>query len=306
MKRALFLVLAITSLLAACGAPTATPPTTPALTPTPPQSSDMNLLLLGTDKRSASAADWRTDTLIVVAIRPGQRIIAMLSIPRDLWVDIPGYGPERINAADYMGESRNGAGGGPALLAATLQENLGIGVHGYARIDFAGLERIIDAVGGVDIDVPRAFDEWMDEGEGTPPAHVKIAPGPQHLDGRTALQYARSRRGTTDMDRSQRQQQVLLALRGAAVRPETLPRLPGLMGALAGTVETNLRPADAMALLNTALRIQPQDYRTRVFDDSMVRNWVTPDGAMVLLPDRARIAQVWAEMAQSAQVSPIS
>ncbi|HQK76677.1 MAG TPA: hypothetical protein PKZ25_10800 [Candidatus Hydrogenedentes bacterium] len=68
MKRALFLVLAITSLLAACGAPTATPPTTPALTPTPPQSSDMNLLLLGTDKRSASAADWRTDTLIVVAM----------------------------------------------------------------------------------------------------------------------------------------------------------------------------------------------------------------------------------------------
>lgn len=299
MKRALILVLVISSLLAGCAAPTALPPLTgtPALTPTPAQGSDLNLLLLGTDKRSADkAADWRTDTLIVVAVRPKERMIAMLSIPRDLWVDIPGYGQERINAADYMGESNSGPGGGPALVAATLKENLGIAVDAYARIDFAGLERIIDAVGGVDINVPRAFDEWTDQADGGASVHVKLDPGPQHLDGRTALQYARSRRGTTDLDRTQRQQQVLLALRNAAVRPEILPRLPGLVGVLAGTVQTNLRPADAMGLMNMALHTQPQDYRTQVFDYTMVRDWVTPTGAMVLLPDRPRIAQVWAEL----------
>ncbi len=293
MKHALILAVVISSLLAACAAPAAVP--TPTATPGLSQgkAGDVNLLLVGTDKRQTSP-DWRTDTLIVVAIRPRQNLIAMLSIPRDLWVDIPGHGPERINAAAYMGES-NGSGG-PALLAATLRENLGIRVDAYAQIDFAGLERIIDAMGGVDVDVAQPVDDWIDTGDGKPPVHVRIEAGPQHLDGHTALCYVRSRRGTTDMDRSQRQQQVLLALRDAATRPGMLPRLPALMSTLAGTVKTNLRPSDALALLDVALRTQPEGFRARVFDYSMVSDWTAPTGAMVLLPNRERIQEVWAEL----------
>lgn len=296
MKRALILTLAIGSLLVGCTAlaPVRPVAVTPAPTPTASQAGDINLLLLGTDKRQASP-DWRTDTLIVVAIRPRQGIIGMLSIPRDLWVDIPGYGPERINAADYLGEQER-SNGGPALVAATLKENLGIRVDAYAQIDFAGLERIVDALGGVDVNVQRPVDDWIDEGDGKPPVHAMIPAGLQHLDGRTALQYVRSRHGTTDMDRSHRQQEVLLALRNAAARPEVLPRLPALMGTLAGAVKTNLRPADALALLNVALHTQAQGFRARVCDATMVRDWVTPTGAMVLLPNRERIAQVWAEL----------
>lgn len=295
MKRALILVLLVGALLAGCSlvAPVTPPAATPPPGPTPAQTGDINLLLLGTDKRQTSP-DWRTDTLIVVAIRPQQSLIAMLSIPRDLWVNIPGYGPERINAAAYLGES-NGSGGA-ALIAATLRENLGIRVDAYAQVDFAGLERIIDAMGGVDVDVAQPVDDWIDAGDGKPPVHVRIEAGPQHLNGRAALCYVRSRRGTTDMDRSQRQQQLLLALRNAATRPEMLPRLPALMSTLAGTVRTNLRPPDALALLDVALRTRPEGYRARVFDYSMVSDWTTPTGAMVLLPNRERIQEVWAEL----------
>ena len=295
MKRALSLILIAGSLLAGCSllAPAAPRSVAPVPSPTSAQTRDINLLLLGTDKRQATP-DWRTDTLIVVAVRPGQNLVAMLSIPRDLWVDIPGYGAERINVADYLGEQAS-AGSGPALVAATLKENLGIRVDAYAQVDFAGLERIIDAVGGVDVNVPRPIDDWIDEGDGGPPVHVTIAAGPQHLDGRTALQYVRSRHGTTDMDRSRRQQQVLLALRDAAARPEVVPRLPRLASSLAGVVRTNLRAVDALALLDMALRSQPS-FRSRVFDGTMARDWTTPGGAMVLLPNRQRIEQVWAEL----------
>jgi LCP family protein required for cell wall assembly len=295
VKRALAGLLLISALVAGCR-PGPTPPTATPSVPSPAPPGDMNLLLLGIDERPQGEDEgWRTDTLIVVAIRPKTQVVAMLSIPRDLWVEIPGHGYNRINEADYLGETIAGPGGGPALVAATLQENLGIPVHAYARIRFQGLQRIIDALGGIDIDVPRPFDEMIDAGDGSQ-QHFRLDPGLQHMDGRTALLYARSRHGVTDMDRSRRQQQVLLALRDAALRPETLPRVPGLIRALADTVETNLGPAAALGLINLARRIEPEAYRTRVFDHTMVSDWVTPTGAMVLVPRRERIAQVWDEL----------
>jgi len=303
MRRAL-IVLLLLSLLAGCrAAPANLPVASPGAGatpgergPTPSQPGDMNILLLGSDRRTASQdPGWRTDAIIVVAIRPKDNIVAMFSIPRDLWVTIPGYGPERINAADYVGETSAGTGGA-ALTAATIKQNLGIPVQAYVRIQFAGLERIVDAVGGVTIDSPRVFDEWVDEGDGSAPWHFTVDSGPQHMDGRTALYYARSRQGTNDIDRSQRQQQLLLALRDAALRPQVLPHLPGMVRSLADTVQTDLRPADVLGLLNLALRLEPQAYHSRVFDASMMSDWVTPSGSMVLVPNRERIEEVWAEL----------
>ncbi len=309
MKRALFLLFLIAMLIAGCHvAPAKVPAVSPqpttqpgaAPTPAPAQRGDVNILLLGTDQRAnGQDSSWRTDTVIIVAIRPQRGLVAMFSIPRDLWVDIPGYGKERINAADYFGETRNGTGGGPALVAATLEQNLGISVDSYVRIRFEGLQRVIDSVGGVTVHVERAFDEWMDEGDGTGRWHFQLDPGTQHMDGRTALHYARSRKDANDMDRSQRQQQVLLALREAAMRPEMLPRLPGLVQSLASTVQTDLSPSDALGLLGVALRVRPDSYRGRVFDYSMVTDWTTPDGAMVLLPNRVRIEQAWRDLTGS-------
>ena len=270
---------------------------TPTSTPLPTLANDLNLLLLGTDLRSAGDPTWRTDTLIVVAVRPRYGFIAMLSVPRDLWVDIPGHGYDRINVADYLGETSRGPGGGPQLVAETLRASLGISVDAYARIRSEGLARIIDAVGGITINSDRALDEWFwDETSPNGVSHMVVAEGPQHMDGHLALMYARARHDSNDMERSKRQQQILLALRDAALRPEVLPRLPALVSALAGTVETDLRPAQALSLAGLAIRLKPEAFRQRVFDATMVRDWTTPAGAMVLLPDRARIEQVWAEL----------
>jgi LCP family protein required for cell wall assembly len=261
---------------------------------------DLNLLLLGSDRRAGSAPGWNTDTLIVVAIRPQQGLVAMLSIPRDLWVEIPGHGHNRINVADYLGEESRGAGGGPALVAETLAANLGISIDAYARIDFQGLARIIDAVGGITVTSDRAFDEWFwDETAPDGVRHMVVVEGPQHMDGTLALMYARSRHGSNDLDRCRRQQQILLALRDAALRPEVLPRLPALIRALSGAVDTDLRMTQVLSLVGLSVRLRPEAYRGRVFDTTMVQDWTTPGGAMVLLPDRARIEAVWAELTHS-------
>ncbi len=280
--------------------PSATPlPQPPSPTPLPVATNDLNVLLLGSDRRITdgdTSEPWRTDTLIVVAVRPKQRLVAMLSIPRDLWVDIPGYGPNRINVADYIGEREGGPGGGPALVGATLEQNLGISINAYARVHFEGLERIIDTLGGVTITSDLAIDEWMDDATGQRLVHVEVVTGTQRMDGVTALGYARSRSETSDLDRTRRQQQVLLAMRDAALRPEVLPRLPGLLTALSDTVDTDLRPGQVLSLAGLAVLLKPGAYRTRVFDETMVSDWITPEGAMVLLPDREQIVAAWAEM----------
>jgi LCP family protein required for cell wall assembly len=269
------------------------PQPTPTSTPLPMAAEDMNVVLLGSDYRPDQDAMWRTDTIIIVAIRPRARLVALFSIPRDLWVTIPGYGQGRINIADCLGERLYGPGGGPQLLGATLQQNLGIPVHAYARVGFEGLERIVDALGGITVTVDRYFDEWLD------PDHpyrwyLRLQPGRQRMNGRTALGYVRSRRNSSDLDRCWRQQQVLLAMRDAALRPAVVPLLPGLMPALADAVETDLTPGKVLAFARLARHLDASSYRTLVFDNTMVRNWITPAGAMVLVPDRARIERAWA------------
>ena len=264
-------------------------------TPLPVEADDLNILLLGCDRRPGADPSWRTDTIIVVAIRPRDKVVGMLSLPRDLWVRIPGQASNRINTVDYLGERVYGAGGGPRLLGATLQENLNIPVQAYVRVNFVGLERIIDALGGITLNVDRYYNEKMD-GSASGSWRLQLAPGVQHVDGRTAVGYARSRRYTDDLDRNRRQQQVLLAIRDAALRPSVLPQLPRLLAALNDAVDTNLTPGQILSLIGLAVQLEPSSYRTRVVDRTMVRDWTTPGGAMVLLPNLPRIKQAWIEL----------
>ncbi len=255
----------------------------------------LNVLLMGSDLRTGKQSDWRTDTIIIAAVRPQSGYLALFSIPRDLWVTIPGHGKDRINTADYRGEVARGSGGGPALLAATLQENLGIPVHSYVRIRFEGLVQIIDALGGVTVTVDRVY-HWQSGSGPDARVYLHLEPGRQKLDGRTALLYARDRTYSTDFDRSRRQQEILLAMRQAALQPAVVTQLPRLLGALPDVVQTNLSPAQITSLANLALRLKPEAIRTRTFDTTMVESWVAPNGAMVLLPRRDRIEQAWREV----------
>ena len=109
-----------------------------------------NYLVLGADQRPGWES-WRTDSIMVVAIDPKTEQVGIISIPRDLYVDIPGYGKERINSVDYIGEKKKYPGGGPALAARVISDTLGIPIQHHVRIEMEGLVRLVDALGGVDV-----------------------------------------------------------------------------------------------------------------------------------------------------------
>jgi LCP family protein required for cell wall assembly len=239
--------------------------------------------------------------MIVVSLDPQSKTAAMLSIPRDLWVKIPdlaakGITEERINTAYVYGEVYNYPGGGPALAMKTVQLNLGIPLHHYAVIDFKGFETLIDALGGVTIDVetPIQDDQYPDDKFGY--QSVYIPAGVQHMDGQTALIYARARHKGSDFDRAHRQQKLLLALRDQALRLNLLTKLVPLFNALKDTVQTDIGLGDLRTLAPIAVQIDTENITNRVIDDSLTTSWITPGGADVLLPKQPEIRQLVQEM----------
>ena len=199
----------------------------------------INILLLGIDRRSGTGWGHLTDTIIIVTVDRANKTAGMLSIPRDLYLSIPGYGENRINTANPFGYRYNYPGGGPALLKRTIEVNFGIPIDYYVMIDFQGFEKIIDALNGIDINVPRKLvdTQYPDPLPGDP-GHFKTVSfnaGYQHMDGTRALQYVRSRMSTSDFDRGDRQQRMLLAIREKALNLGIIPRLLVLLLTMAGT-----------------------------------------------------------------------
>lgn len=190
-------------------APTEQPNTAPV--PDKP----MNILFLGTDARVGEDIS-RTDAIIVVHLDPRTNRAAMLSLPRDLWVDIPGYGKNKINAAYPIGEKKYGNGGGAALAKKTVGNLLDLQIDHFMLINFEGFQTLIDKLDGVTIDVAKAIDDPkypMDAFEGdVRTMKIHFDAGPQQMDGERALIYARTRHADSDFGRIQRQQQVIMAI----------------------------------------------------------------------------------------------
>jgi LCP family protein required for cell wall assembly len=252
----------------------------------------VNVLLLGVDRRPKEQYA-RTDTIILVTIDPATGKAGMLSIPRDLWVTIPGYGENRINTAHYVGDKNGYPGGGPALAMKTVQYNLGVPVHFYMRVDFDGFRRIVDTLGGIEIDVPQTINDpkYPDENYGYDPFYIEA--GSQHLNGNMALKYARTRatRGS-DFDRARRQQQVLFAIREKALAIGVVPKIPELWTTMADTVQTDLQLVDILELAKRADEITSDDIQSAVIDHTMTVDYKTNTGAQVLLPVREKIRPV--------------
>jgi LCP family protein required for cell wall assembly len=240
----------------------------------------LNIVLLGSDKRENSAT-WRTDTMIILSIDTESDFIRLLSIPRDLWVNIPGHGPDRINTADLWGELER-EGGGPEVVKQTIYQNLGIPIHYYVRVDFDGFTKIIDAIGGLDIDVE------------CPLSDIELVPGMQHMDGELALLYARSRITTNDFDRSRRQRKLLMALWEQGLSVGIIPRLPSLSKAMAGTVQTDIPFDQVIALAYKGLQLKPSHIFSNSIGPWQVENWTTPQGAAVLLPVDEEVQKLFA------------
>jgi len=259
-----------------------------------------NLLVLGADQRPGDVA-WRTDTIMVVAIdAPGQRV-GIVSIPRDLYVEIPGYGLGRINQADFIGGTNDYPGGGPALLRRVLTETLGIPTHNYVRIRLEGLVRLVDTLGGVtvELDCPL-YEQTPNEASPNGLEDWNLPAGSVVLDGEAARKFATYRYVTTDFGRARRQQQLIWAIRDRALQINIIPRIPELWRALSAMFVTDLGLLDIVRLATFGASLTPENVHGVVLDDTVMEYYVTPEGAWVLvIADyegiAAKKAQIFAE-----------
>ncbi len=256
--------------------------------------SRVNILVLGLDYRDWKAGDDapRSDTMLVVTIDPTTPSAGMLSIPRDMWVNIPGFGYGKINTAYALGEAYKLPGGGPALAAKTVSEFLGVPIHYYAQIDFNAFVRFIDEIGGVtvhptqDLSIdPIGYDY-----------DVKLEAGQAYtLPGDLALAYVRTRDSENgDVDRAQRQQEVILSILHRILSYDMAPKLvakaPALYQELSAGIQTNLSLEDAIRLGLLVLNIPQENIKNGVIDFSMVTLGTSPDGLSIFkpIPDKIR------------------
>jgi LCP family protein required for cell wall assembly len=256
------------------------------------QQQRVNFLLMGVDLRPGETGPTRTDTMIIVSVDPATRSVGMLSIPRDLWVPIPGYGEDRINTAYFTGDARKYPGGGPALAEKTIQYNFGVPINYYIAINFVGFRKLVDALGGLTIDVPRDINDsaYPDDTYGV--RQLFIAKGMHHFNGDEALAYARTRHESSDFGRMRRQQQVLKAIKDQALSLDVFTKIPALWAAKEDAIRTDLSLDKIVALVQLAKDIKTDNINTGVIDESMALGITTPGGAMVLWPEREKIRKV--------------
>ena len=187
------------------------------------------VMIMGVDERIDDVG--RSDTLMLAAVDPKKKSASLLSIPRDTRVHIPGYGYDKINVAYSLG--------GHELTQDTVEEFLDTPVEHYVLIKVPAFKRIIDAIGGVDIDVEKRMyyvDEWDDDGG----LVIDLYPGRQHMDGKTAITYVRYRDEDGDIGRIERQQKFMKAVLDQVMSPSILPRLPDVIREVMGSVTTDL------------------------------------------------------------------
>ncbi len=209
--------------------------------PPPP----IDILLLGLDARPGQGYLTRSDSFMMLNITPSDLHVSLLSIPRDVFIQVPDYGEQRINTINALGE-QEAKGSGPALIEASIQESFGVTMDRYVRLDFGGFVKLVDAVGGITIDVPKLIIDYdyptMDGGVMT----VQFDPGREHMDGERALQYARTRHQDDDYQRAERQQQVVDALIKKLSSPGQIAHWPKIWKALQDYTNTDMSAWDML------------------------------------------------------------
>jgi polyisoprenyl-teichoic acid--peptidoglycan teichoic acid transferase len=247
------------------------------LAPTP----DSTFLILGIDRPPQGTNTSRTDTIILVKVSPTSPTVRMLSIPRDLWVQIPGVGENRINTAHFFAEA-NQPGSGPAAAASTVQADFGIPVQSYVRIRFDGFTNLVNALGGLDVDLPSPMSGY--------PA------GKVHLDSTQALAFARDRKGADDFFRMGHAQIIIKSLIVQVLQPSSWPRLPAAIVAGMAAVDTNLPAWEWPRLALAFLRAGSGGIDNRTLPREMTTPFITSGGADVLLPNWGLIRPFVKEM----------
>ena len=284
-----------------------------------------NVLLLGIDKRAAAPYSYRdstgavqkngflTDTIIVLSVGKETKDAVMISIPRDTWVNIPGWenvsaSSGKINSVYSLGNTQDYPGGGLSLAKEVVSFRLGIPIHYAVRIDFEGFKKTVDTLGGIEVDVERAFDDYrypidgkenevcVDKLSSCRYTYVHFDKGSQTMDGEKALQFVRSRTGTngegSDFARAVRQQKVLAAARSKALSLGNLlspTKISSLLKEFGESVETDFNLTAYPAAFNLLKEVDVNSAKKLVLDSSKDGLLYTPDssqygGAFVLLP----------------------
>ena len=241
-----------------------------------------NVLLLGSDAPVGDNGIKRTDTMIVVSINRDGPTASMISLPRDLYVYIPGGTMNRLNAAITIG--------GVNLLKQTILYNFGIPIHYFARVDFEGFEEIVDSIGGVELAVGCGFKDWRIKSPELDPENEdnwyvhELEPGMHTMDGDTALWYARSRLMSNDFDRGRRQQQLLRSMLNQGVDLGLVPQVPSLWGAFQDTVETDMDIGRMLQIASLAPAIRENGVQN-LYLLGKTESWIVPaTAAQVQLP----------------------
>jgi LCP family protein required for cell wall assembly len=256
--------------------------------------SRVTVLVLGLDERDWEVGEGapRSDTMMLLTIDPVSKTAGMMSVPRDMWVNIPGSGYGKINTAYSIGEGAKLPGGGPGLAMKTVEEFIGIPIQYYVQVDFAAFEEAIDAMGGLELDIPAKIR--LDPIGKKKPENIK--PGKQVLPGYLVLAYARNRYTQDgDVDRARRQQQVIMALRDKVLAPENFPEMvklaPKVYNEVAPLIRTNMSFDDALRLASLASQVPRENYKQGIIDYTMMTLGTSPDGLSIVkpMPDKIRV-----------------
>ncbi len=250
----------------------------------------VHLLLLGTDSRDADS-NGRSDSMMVATIDPVTKRTYLMSILRDTYVDIPGHGYSRINAAYSYG--------GAPLAMETVGKLLGIPIDHYVKIDFEGFKSLVDTVDGVEIDVEKDM-KYTDSGDGHR-YDIDLKKGLQTLDGTHALQYVRFRHdATSDFTRTERQRKFLTALAAKLQSSSSLIKLPGILNSVAPYIETNMPTSTMLKLSRLGLDVNVnRTVKVQIPPNSLLEA-KTVRGAAVLGVNEARLREYIEKMLNDA------
>jgi polyisoprenyl-teichoic acid--peptidoglycan teichoic acid transferase len=247
-------------------------------------SGQVNILLLGSDYRANQGS--RTDIILLVSLFTKEKKINLISFPRDLFLEIPGFGQERINTTQALG--------GFPLTQATFEYNFGIHLDHYVMTNFNGFQAIIETLGGIDINAASNLTDRCD----LPYSHgsyCSVGPGPHHLDGALALWYVRSRYSTSDFDRGRRAQEVAEGIFNKLISWNAISRAPELFNQFINAVETDMTITDVLPLIPLASSIASDSSQVKQFSIGLnqANPYIAPStGAYLLMPDYNAIWQV--------------
>ena len=254
------------------------------------EQTEINVLVLGVDRRE-DGGDQNADVIMIARLHLTERTVRVVSIPRDLQVEIPGYGLSKINAAYNIGiqgdpESETA---GVIAMRDTIEYNFGVRIDEFVMLDFQGFESVIDAVGGITIDVPERIvdEEYPTEDYGT--RTLIIEAGRQQMDGETALAYARTRHQDSDDQRRERQMDVLRALLDKAQSLGSVTRIAQVINAAGDAVLTSFDWHEQLALIEIGLQLDQNNIVMANVTEPLVTPGTSDSGAWIYVGDPTEI-----------------